>query len=748
MSPSGAGRRRHRGPASPPESSSAGRRPDTRRPASSTGSLDLCAARAGTGAGHGVLRLRRGLLRVVLLLPLLLAASLWAREADAQTVQPSVSFTQDEYVVWENAGTVTVTVRLLNILSASTTVRISATGNTATASTGTTVDGDPVPATADFLGFTNVDLTIPAGSLSASHTITILNDTAYENGNWPKGEEFSVSVVSVNGDTSLGGAAAKVIIADEEYTFCFDSKTYLKDESAGVVSLPLRLSRPVPFAVTVTSTFVDYIATQGVDYDVVKGTHTYQPGGSLDGDFKIRIHNDSDDERNELFRITALVPAVPDGEAECSTDVIIRDDDDAPVLSIEAPADADEGDSATTDRLFTVRLSKPVAKAFTYKVCFSGTASRDLTRAATIPVSKDYRVVVNSNVTVATCSIGLFAARATSSTQLGIRVKGDTDREGDETVVATLSIEGYTNTIALGVELGTSTATHTIRGDDRRVLSIEAPADADEGDTGTTDRLFTVRLSKPVAKAFTYKVCFSGTASRDLTRAATIPVSKDYRVVVNSNVTVATCSIGLFAARATSSTQLGIRVKGDTDREGDETVVATLSIEGYTNTIALGVELGTSTATHTIRGDDRRVLSIEAPADADEGDSATTDRLFTVRLSKPVAKAFTYKVCFSGTASRDLTRAATIPVSKDYRVVVNSNVTVATCSIGLFAARATSSTQLGIRVKGDTDREGDETVVATLGRLKAIPMPLRSASSWARPPRCTPSGATTGPCRW
>ena len=644
-----------------------------------------------------------------------------AREADAQTVQPSVSFTKDEYPVWENAGTVTVTVKLASTRSTSTTVRISTTDNTARDTDG------------DFVGFTDVDLTIPAGSRTASHTITILNDTRYENGDWTEegivdGEEFSVSVVSVNGDTSLGGAAAKVIIADDEYTFCFGSKTYLKDESDGVVSLPLRLSRPLPFAVTVTSTLTDYIATQGVDYDVVKGTHTYQPGDSLDADFKIRIHDDSDDELNELFRITALVPAVPDGEVFCSTDVIIKDDDDAPVLSIEAPADADEGDSGTTDRLFTVRLSKPVAKPFAIEVCFSGTASRDTTRATTISAGKDYQVVVNSLPIASVCDTGYIAAGATSDTTLGIRVKGDTDREGDETVVATLSLKS--SAVALGIELGTATATHTIRGDDRRVLSIEAPADADEGDSGTTDRLFTVRLSKPVAKPFAIEVCFSGTASRDTTRATTISAGKDYQVVVNSLPIASVCDTGYIAAGATSDTTLGIRVKGDTDREGDETVVATLSLKS--SAVALGIELGTATATHTIRGDDRRVLSIEAPADADEGDSGTTDRLFTVRLSKPVAKPFAIEVCFSGTASRDTTRATTISAGKDYQVVVNSLPIASVCDTGYIAAGATSDTTLGIRVKGDTDREGDETVVATLSlKSSAIALGIELGTSTA-----------------
>ena len=261
----------------------------------------------------------------MLLLPLLLAASLWAREADAQTVQPSVSFTEDKYRVWENAGTATVTVRLASTRLTSTTVRISAASSTAAAGT-----AEGVPSNADFLGFTNVDLTIPAGGLTASRAIQIFNDTRYENGDWPEGEEFSVSVVSVNGDTSLGGAEATVVIADEEYTVCFLSNNNLVGEGVGVYSLALRLSRPLPFPVKATSTVVDYLTTEGVDYEVLKNTHTFKPG-SQHGAFEVWIKDDKDDENNELFRITANVPALPDGEVFCAADLIIQDDDYGPI---------------------------------------------------------------------------------------------------------------------------------------------------------------------------------------------------------------------------------------------------------------------------------------------------------------------------------------------------------------------------------------------------------------------------------
>ena len=230
----------------------------------------------------------------------------------------TVSFTKDDYPAYENAGTVKVTVKLAGILSTSTTVRISSANNTATASTD---DKE-----GDYVGFENVDLTIPAGSLTASHTIQINNDSQYENGDGLEGEDFHVSVVSVNGDTSLGGAETEVTIVDDEYTACFNSKTFLVPESAGVYSLGIRLSRALPFSVTATHAVVDYLSTVGVDYEVLKGTHTFKPG-QQDGAFEIWIKDDKDNENNELFRITALVPAVPDGEVFCSTDIIIQDDD-------------------------------------------------------------------------------------------------------------------------------------------------------------------------------------------------------------------------------------------------------------------------------------------------------------------------------------------------------------------------------------------------------------------------------------
>ena len=99
--------RRLRRSASRPESSaSAGRRSDTRRPASSSDSFDLSPARAAAGARAAARNLRRGLFSVLLCLPLLFGLAAPATAQTTPTISPS---TLIENAVRGNFGT-TVTV--------------------------------------------------------------------------------------------------------------------------------------------------------------------------------------------------------------------------------------------------------------------------------------------------------------------------------------------------------------------------------------------------------------------------------------------------------------------------------------------------------------------------------------------------------------------------------------------------------------------------------------------------------------
>ena len=92
-------------------------------------------------------------------------------------------------------------------------------------------------------------------------------------------------------------------------------------------------------------------------------------------------------------------------------------------------------------------LSSARSNTTLYRVCFAGTATIDTSAAGTIPDAADYQPLVIVSGTgfpaASNCLDGQISTGATSPPgDIGIRVKGDTDAEADETVIATLSLRG------------------------------------------------------------------------------------------------------------------------------------------------------------------------------------------------------------------------------------------------------------------------------------------------------------------
>ncbi len=699
------------------------------------------------------------------MLPLLLAASLWAREADAQTVQPSVSFTKDAYPVWENAGTVTVTVKLASTRSTSTTVRISATGNTATA-------GD------DYVAFENVDLTIPAGGLTASHTVQILQDSRYENGDWTgegivDGEKFSVSVVSVNGDTSLGGAKTTVVIADDEYTACFSLKTYLVGEGAGVYSVPLRLSRTLPFPVKVTSTVVDYLSTEGVDYEVLKGFHTFKPW-SQDGAFEIWIKDDKVVETNELFRITALVPSVPDGEVFCSTDIIIQENDVAP----------EEVEKRTVHLIDQgARKGQDIIEGADGALGLSHFAGVEISAGTTTSNGADYEVEICATSTTATRSAdnthtagedfviqdtgsgnalanGCFVttledltnASKYTFTALQIKAFGDTVHEEPETVTVTLTIKNNPGGL---LKLGSpSTLTYTIRDN--------APEDAARRTVHLIDQ--GARKGQDIIEGADGALGLSHFAGVEISAGTTTSNGADYEVEICATSTTATRSAdnthtagedfviqdtgsgnalanGCFVttledltnASKYTFTALQIKAFGDTVHEEPETVTVTLTIKNNPGGL---LKLGSpSTLTYTIRDN--------APEDAARRTVHLIDQ--GARKGQDIIEGADGALGLSHFAGVEISAGTTTSNGADYEVEICATSTTATRSAdnthtagedfviqdtgsgnalanGCFVttledltnASKYTFTALQIKAFGDTVHEEPETVTVTL----------------------------------
>ena len=202
-------------------------------------------------------------------------------------------------------------------------------------------------------------------------------------------------------------------------------------------------------------------------------------------------------------------------------------------LSISAPADANEGDSSTQDLTFTVTLSAARSNTTSYRVCFTGTATIDTSAAGTIPDAADYQPLVIISGTgfpaALSCLDGTISSGNTSPVgDIGIRVKGDTDAETDETVIATLSLRGVTNS---GVTLGTSVVTHTILDDDTPApeISVSLPISEGESRTDADEKKvseseggvgigFPLSANQPLPSALT--VCVEVTESGTIDRVA------------------------------------------------------------------------------------------------------------------------------------------------------------------------------------------------------------------------------------
>jgi hypothetical protein len=206
-----------------------------------------------------------------------------------------------------------------------------------------------------------------------------------------------------------------------------------------------------------------------------------------------------------------------------------------PTLSIN-DVTVTEGNSGTTNATFTVTLSAASASAVTVKYdTANGTAT----------AGSDYQAASGTLT---------FAPNETSKT-LTVAVNGDTTAEADETFAVNLS--NPTNaTIADGQGIG------TIKNDDTAssppTISIN-DVTVTEGNSGTTDAVFTVSLSAVSNSAVTVKY---DTADGTATTA-----NSDYQSASGTLT---------FTPGQTSKT-ISVAVNGDTSVEPDETFSVNLS---------------------------------------------------------------------------------------------------------------------------------------------------------------------------
>ncbi len=489
-------------------------------------------------------------------------------------------------------------------------------------------------------------LTFAPGESTKTVTVAVTGDDAFEDN-----ETVVIRLSGATGGATIGTAEGTGTIDDDEVPgFSINSPSVVEGDT-GTASLVFTVTLEPEWDSEVSVWYADFeagSATRGTDYRSVSSAElTFAPGETRKS-VTVRVNGDGIDELDETVEIGL---GTPTGGAEIlkGTGVgTIRDDDEA-TLAIDSPR-AEEGDAGETSTLtFTVTLDPVSDRQVTVDWADSG--------GGTATSGEDHEAVAGGTLT--------FAPGETEKT-VAVTVTGDDVGEGNETVEIRLS--GATG----GAALGTATGTGTIVDNDVPQFSIDSPR-VDEGDSGTSDLVFTVTLDPVSDSEVTVAWADSG--------GGTATSGADHAAVAGGTLT--------FAAGDSTRT-VTVRVNGDGIDELDETVVIALS--GATG----GADIATPTGTGTIADDDEAALAINSPRVA-EGDSGTSDLVFTVTLDPVSDRRVTVGYADSGTG--------TAASGADHAAVAGGTLTF---------EPGDSERTVTVKVMGDRIDEEDETVEIAL----------------------------------
>jgi hypothetical protein len=424
-------------------------------------------------------------------------------------------------------------------------------------------------------------------------------------------------------------------------TLSIASGTYSVSEGAGSVTVTVNRTGGTDCTVSVNYATINGSATSGSDYTASSGTLTFGPGIASQT-IVIPITDDAVFEGNETFDVLLGGPGGGAGLGSPSTaTIIINENETQPSLSINSVSQA-ETNSGTTNFSFNVTLSGPSAQ----------TVLVDYATA-------DQTAVAGSDYTATSGKLTLLPGSVTGV--ISVSVFGDTTFEGSETFTVNLSAP-------VNATIATGTGTGTILNDDAvPSLAIDSVTQA-EGNSGTTNFVFTVTLAGATDQPVTVDYATAdGTAS-----------GSDY---------TATSGTLTFAPGESIKT-ITVSVIGDASTEPDETF--TVALTAPTNaTITTGTGIG------TIQNDEGLpTLAITGVSQA-EGNSGTTNFVFGVTLTGSTSQAVTVNY-----TSADGTAAA----GSDY---------IATSGTLTFAPGESSKT-ITVSVTGDATTEADETFTVAL----------------------------------
>lgn len=514
---------------------------------------------------------------------------------------------------------------------ASVSVAFSTTNGTATSG----VDFQPTNGTVVFFGgVTNQTISVP-----------VFGDGVFESN-----ETFFVTLTNASGATIFRSTGVGTIL-DEDGLLSVDDVTLLEGSSGTTSAVfTVRLNRPSTNTVSVNFATAQLTAGSGFDFVATNGTLIFSPG-TTNRTVAVTVISDTLNEPDESFAFNLSSPTnglIVKGQALCT----ITNDDPIPGVFITNQVQVSEGNSGANNAAFTVFLTAASGQVITVNFA---------TGVGTAGSGTDY---------IATSGTLVFPTNTTSRT-IVVPIIGDASYESNETF--TVRISGAVNATNVASQ---DVSTGTIVNDDAMPILAVNDVSLYEGNSGTTTAVFTVTLSPAsgVAAAVNF-------ATGDLSpQSGAATAGGDY---------VATNGVLTFPAGATSRT-VAVQINGDTEgppTEGNETFF--LDLSGATDAV-----IAKSRGIGSILNDDGPVLTV-SDVTVVEGNSGTTNAIFTVSLSQ--AGAATVTVNFA-------TAGVTATPGLDF---VSTNGT-------LTFAPGETATNITVVVNGEAFLESDETFTLTL----------------------------------
>ena len=567
--------------------------------------------------------------------------------ATGTTVTPAGGNVDDKDQV---APTLTVSPTKVAENAAATSVTVTVTTGGVTVAEAVEVDfkvsGGTATAGTDFAKVKDFELTLAAGTSSATGTFTLTptDDTIVEGD-----ETLNVSIP----DTALSAAVTLTDNDSTDLTLTASPSSVAEGDSAKTVTVTAATDGdtfPADRTVTVTVGGSKDGATPMTDYDAVDSFDIVLKTGktSVSGTFTLTPKQDTVIEGDETISVTGTST----GLTVNGTSVKITDDDDTDLTLRVSPPSVAEGDEAT--EVTVTAATDGDTFAADRKVTVSVGGSTDSATSGT-----DYAAVADLDVTIT-------AGKTSGSGTFTLTPKQDTLVEGEEAIGVTGTSTGLTVN-------GTSVK---ITDDDTapEVNLTVSPSSVAEDASATT---------------VTVTAAFSNTSTYGAAKTVSVTVGEstdsatsgtDYAAVTGFDVTIA-------AGKGSGTGTFTLTPTGDRIVEGDEKI----TVDGTSTGLAVnGTEV-------TITDDDQTEITLTAsPSSVSESDSATT---VTVTAATD-GDTFPADKTISVTVGESTDSATS---GTDYAAVAGFDVTIksgATKGTGTFTLTPTS----------DTLVEGNETI--------------------------------------